>query len=499
MALKKLLVKLLVFVTAVFIISAPASADMLPGYEGGIMDDMKYREMIFITGQPVLLEGSVKVTPGRMRDGKRQDRITYNLSSSDGSVKLSRSITISVTLQREKGKDQVRTTYEIVRASETVTVKRDRTTERFTLENYSFTASSVSDISAAVDYTTTVIRGRKVYDFNGGKGTVEVDISGKGVGYSSAWGSTETREVKLVISSNRKADEKNGTQASSWTGTVDEELSSSRTVEISYVENRPALMSFDGAYAVTTREDSTVRYSYSLPRLDENGLPTGKQNRGSELISLSATPRVEMGYIPEFYDMAGHWARQDVGRLAALGIMKQEGNYFWPQIPAKRLEFVLAVGRLVDINSRAERWRDSSEEEAAPAFEDLSLSKEDASIVAALAEMGVVEGISPRRFSPNQNLTRAQVVTILVRALGLEKNVPRMYRLGFRDEGEIPAWAKDAVYVGSSIGLVRGDEAGYFRPDDPVTRAEAAALLNRFITYLKDDLRRDFRDRVMDF
>ncbi|TYP57475.1 S-layer homology domain-containing protein [Thermosediminibacter litoriperuensis] len=133
-------------------------------------------------------------------------------------------------------------------------------------------------------------------------------------------------------------------------------------------------------------------------------------------------------------------------------------------------------------------------------FDDIKVQPEDAEQITSLAGMGIMEGTSLRRFSPQENLTRAQVITILVRALGLENNAPPVpYHTGFRDDAEIPAWAKDAVYVGREIGLARGDEAGCFRPNDPVTRAESAAFLNRFITYLQKDLQRDFRERIIDF
>ncbi|MDN5331328.1 MAG: hypothetical protein PWP45_553 [Tepidanaerobacteraceae bacterium] len=479
-------------------------------YEGGVKGDSEYQEMLFITGEPVLLKGTVRVSLGRLRDGKRQDRITYSLFSDDKSVNLSRSITLSVTMEGQKEKSQIKTTCEVIRASETVSVKKENgASERYTLKSYSLTASTITDISAAVDYSATIIRGSKVYEVNNGQGTVTVEISGKGVGYDSAWGATESRQIQLLISSRRKADLKKGTEAFSWKGSVEEELSLSRTRDISYVENQPTRISFKGAYAEIKKEESIASYSYDLPRFDENGMPEDKRNRGSKVISLSLTPKSEMAYIPKVADLAGHWARSDAEKLLALGIIRQEGSYFWPKIPAKRLEFALAMGRLTDAAARAERWAELFENtstrksrktvQSSLPFDDLVLSEEDAAYVLALSEMGVMEGTTPRRFSPNENLTRAQVVTIMVRALGLEKNIPRMYRLGFKDEGEIPPWAKDAVYVGSSIGLVRGDEAGYFRPDDPVTRAEAAAFLNRFMTYLKDDLRRDFRDRLMEF
>ncbi|WP_108995784.1 S-layer homology domain-containing protein [Paenibacillus agaridevorans] len=42
-------------------------------------------------------------------------------------------------------------------------------------------------------------------------------------------------------------------------------------------------------------------------------------------------------------------------------------------------------------------------------------------------------------------------------------------------------WASDAVMRLKSSGLVRGDEDGTFRPDRPLTRAEAVVMINALL------------------
>lgn len=51
--------------------------------------------------------------------------------------------------------------------------------------------------------------------------------------------------------------------------------------------------------------------------------------------------------------------------------------------------------------------------------------------------------------------------------------------MAYKDEKSIPAWAKDAVKEVTEKGLMKGDDAGNFRPNDPVTRAELAVVLAR--------------------
>jgi hypothetical protein len=88
-------------------------------------------------------------------------------------------------------------------------------------------------------------------------------------------------------------------------------------------------------------------------------------------------------------------------------------------------------------------------------------------------------------------LTLAEAVTVFIRALGLETMAPKFGAVTtFRDNDDIPAYAKNAVRVAEQIGLVRGDEKGYLNPNSKLTNARAAALLNRFIDYMRDGIRK---------
>ncbi|MBR2012737.1 MAG: peptidoglycan DD-metalloendopeptidase family protein [Clostridia bacterium] len=49
----------------------------------------------------------------------------------------------------------------------------------------------------------------------------------------------------------------------------------------------------------------------------------------------------------------------------------------------------------------------------------------------------------------------------------------------YKDQAEIPAWAKEAVEKVTEKGWMEGDTQGNFRPNDPITRAEMAMILSR--------------------
>jgi len=83
-------------------------------------------------------------------------------------------------------------------------------------------------------------------------------------------------------------------------------------------------------------------------------------------------------------------------------------------------------------------------------------------------------------FKPERNVSRAEVAAALTRALGL----------GWSDATpsypDVPAthWAAGDIQIMADEGIMIGDASGTFRPDEFITRAEAATLLLRMLKVL---------------
>jgi hypothetical protein len=45
-------------------------------------------------------------------------------------------------------------------------------------------------------------------------------------------------------------------------------------------------------------------------------------------------------------------------------------------------------------------------------------------------------------------------------------------------------WAKASIERLAKLGIIKGDEQGNFRPDEPLTRAQLAAVLDRLLKLL---------------
>ncbi|MBR7032686.1 MAG: CotH kinase family protein [Clostridia bacterium] len=98
-------------------------------------------------------------------------------------------------------------------------------------------------------------------------------------------------------------------------------------------------------------------------------------------------------------------------------------------------------------------------------------------------EKGLVEGRSARIFDPKGSVTRAEFVTVLSRMAGAD--VTGAGKNAAFSDVKPSDWFFDFVGWGKAAGLVTGYPDGTFAPDAPITRAETAALIARFIRISK--------------
>ncbi|GJM39634.1 MAG: hypothetical protein DHS20C19_30010 [Acidimicrobiales bacterium] len=108
-------------------------------------------------------------------------------------------------------------------------------------------------------------------------------------------------------------------------------------------------------------------------------------------------------------------------------------------------------------------------------FADVGANAYYADAVAWAKATGITTGTSPSTFAPNQNVTRGQLVTLLWRRAG-EPNAsapPEFVDVpNGRYYSSAVGWAKDN-------GITNGTSPTTFAPDAPVTRGQAAAFLHR--------------------
>ncbi|WP_246061795.1 S-layer homology domain-containing protein [Paenibacillus oralis] len=110
-----------------------------------------------------------------------------------------------------------------------------------------------------------------------------------------------------------------------------------------------------------------------------------------------------------------------------------------------------------------------------PVLKDIQEHWAKAAIDQAVAA-GFVNGYADGTFRPNQQVTRAEFVTMLGRALDLNADGAQ---LSFTDASKIPSWATEAVAEAVAAGIISGYKDGSFGPHNPLNRAELTAMIVR--------------------
>ena len=161
-------------------------------------------------------------------------------------------------------------------------------------------------------------------------------------------------------------------------------------------------------------------------------------------------------------DITGHWARESIETLVAAGVVNgYEDGTFRPESPLTRGEFAAVLARALGLSATGE---------ASP-FADCT--GWEAPYVSAVYKAGFVSGTGEGRFSPELNITREELVTILSRT----KSLTGGSISGFADAARISDWAAQGVGAAVEAGLVSGYPDGTFRPQSPVTRGEMAKMV----------------------
>lgn len=90
-----------------------------------------------------------------------------------------------------------------------------------------------------------------------------------------------------------------------------------------------------------------------------------------------------------------------------------------------------------------------------------------------LAQKQIVDGITDNLFKPDSNVTRAQFVTLISKALNLKNSGSTS---NFQDVAN-DSWYKDAVYAAYQAKIVNGVADGVFAPEANITREQMATIL----------------------
>ena len=117
-------------------------------------------------------------------------------------------------------------------------------------------------------------------------------------------------------------------------------------------------------------------------------------------------------------------------------------------------------------------------------YEDVDSDAWYATPILKAVAAGVMQGDGNGIIRPNDSITREEAAVMFARAFGIQTG--DQASLSYQDADEISDWAKSTVSKMSSLDYINGYD-GQFRPQDPITRAEIVTIMDNMVgLYLPD-------------
>ncbi len=169
----------------------------------------------------------------------------------------------------------------------------------------------------------------------------------------------------------------------------------------------------------------------------------------------------------EYADTGNHWAKENIYKWSEHNVLTGSNGQFRPNDPMTRGELAVVLDRVFG-------YKEVSTEK----FTDLEEGFYTESVLKAVAA-GVLNGSDTKTISAGQKLTRQDAATIFARALHLENAATSNEE--YADNGEISDYAKPAVYAMLHAGYMTGRPGKMFDPKADITRAEVVTVLSKAI------------------
>lgn len=167
--------------------------------------------------------------------------------------------------------------------------------------------------------------------------------------------------------------------------------------------------------------------------------------------------------VTKLSDISPHWAQASIEKLVNLGAI---GGYpdgtFKPDQTITRAEFASILVKAFKLEAKKGK-----------VFNDSAAHWAKDSIATAQG-YGIVNGYSDTTFGPNDNITREQMAVMIVKAAKLTEDSEGK---AFNDDSKISDWAVKGVATASGNNIITGYPDNTFRPQANATRAEAVTVI----------------------
>ena len=197
--------------------------------------------------------------------------------------------------------------------------------------------------------------------------------------------------------------------------------------------------------------------------------------------AVKAKENLPAGVYPDTKD---NWARDAIQAMTQAGYLSgYADNTFKPSAQITREQAAAIYGKVLQHNLNEQELADIVTKESSTSYSDVEADRWSSSAIKLVSAAGVMEGTSKTAFTPSKTMDREQFVASaasLAKKLNLSTPV-KTEKVTFKDEASISsAYLADIQYM-AQRGIVASGATENFNPKQPVTRAQAATILNRML------------------
>ena len=176
-------------------------------------------------------------------------------------------------------------------------------------------------------------------------------------------------------------------------------------------------------------------------------------------------------------DTGGHWAEKQISQWTDKGLVKgYDDGTFKPNNSISRAEFMTMVNRAFGFK-----------EMAAINYVDVAAGAWYHGEIAKAVQAGYIKGDVDGLMNPNRQISRQEAAIILYRLLELDEDKDNRLVEVFNDAATIASWSKKEVNAIVKDGYLSGYPDRTFRPGNNMTRAETVTVLARAVGELYNE------------
>lgn len=166
-------------------------------------------------------------------------------------------------------------------------------------------------------------------------------------------------------------------------------------------------------------------------------------------------------------ELSSHWAKDEITELYQNGIVSgMSDTSLGLDAPVTRAQFAALISRAMKLD----------ETEYKGVFDDVKADSWYAGYMQTVYDKGIMTG-DAMGVHPERNITREEMAVVLSNITENEYGEEQT----FADDDEISGWARESVKAVTAKGLMNGTDKNRFEPKRSTSRAEAFAVIYRYL------------------